>query len=92
MNATQFQHTPGPWKRARRIAGGYTIKARNFWPAVVLGDGRQNRGTAIANARLIAAAPELLVALRKCADRLGDMDCGAELDEARDAIAKATGR
>jgi len=58
------QHTPGPWKRVKRIGGGYTIKARNFYPAVALGDGRENKGVAIANARLIEAAPELLNALR----------------------------
>jgi len=64
------QHTPGPWKRVRRIGGGYTIQARNFYPAVALGDGRENKGVAIANARLIAAAPELLEALRGCAASL----------------------
>jgi hypothetical protein len=34
---------------------------------------------------------ELLAALRACADRLGEMDCGYELDAARAAIAKAEG-
>jgi len=38
---------------------------------------------------LLAAAPELLEALRACADRLGEMDCGPEWEQARAAIAKA---
>ncbi len=93
-----IQHTPGPWKRTRRIAGGYTIKGKDFWPAVVLGDGPKNSGTAIANARLIAAAPKLLEALR------GLVNChtGAEWQTveaqrqwwiaANKAIAEAEGR
>jgi len=43
----------------------------------------------VAAQRLAAAAPELFAALRDCADRLGEMDCGPELSEARAAIFKA---
>lgn len=42
--------------------------------------------------RLLAAAPELLDALKMCAERLGEMDCGPEWEAARAAITKAEGR
>ena len=54
-----------------------------------------------ANAKLLAAAPDLLKALRRCVEDLkpyGDeeddpfADIGSTLREARDAIAKAEGR
>lgn len=54
--------------------------------------GWMNRGVSAGDRALIASAPELLQALRECADRLGEMDCGPELDRARAAIAKAEGR
>lgn len=60
-------------------------------PCIALGDTKER---AEANARLIAAAPELLEALQKlCAiQESGDVACWAgEWDQARAAIAKATG-
>ena len=44
------------------------------------------------HARLIAEAPAMLAALEACAARLGEMDCGPELDQARSAIEAAKGR
>lgn len=90
------KHTPGPWA---------TIDGAEVYPesgpaahvelARVVGpwSGSSWYGPAeaAANGRLIAAAPELLAALRQCADRLGEMDCGPELEAARAAIAKAEG-
>ena len=91
------KHTPGPWRF-------YTEPQPNGCP--IVGNGRglmlamlahsvnypAQRDEANANARLIAAAPELLEALIELAD------CGAEawgedrpcVRIARDAIAKAT--
>lgn len=86
-----ISHTPGPWT----LAGGRVIETTSGEFAVnrTTGDGwRRSPRELDANARLVAAAPELLEALRRCADRLGDMDCGDELDAARAAIAKAEGR
>jgi hypothetical protein len=94
-------HTPGPWEvrkgykktevRPCRPTEGYTL---GFAPlAVVKADKRTvDQATLEANARLIAAAPELLAALQnvRAAHRTGH-----NADEAwgwvNDAITKATG-
>lgn len=89
-------HTPGPWRVAERCNcmidvlhdnnanGAITkalcrVQARDSW---IL--------EAEANARLIAAAPDLLEALR---DMVSDREClsQATIDFARNAISKATG-
>lgn len=99
MNA----HTPGPWEFEEqpgdewwfgdggqiviRAAGGKT------WDSFAVMSAEDNGR---ANARLIAAAPELLKALIACAEQL-EMITGKVHDErcawidARVAIAKATG-
>ena len=80
------KHTPGPW----HIANGVQIRSNRDQIAKIWmmrdGEGREN-------ARLIAAAPDLLEALIELAD------CGAEawgedrpcVKWARAAIARATG-
>ena len=45
-----------------------------------------------ANVRVVIWAAELLQALKQCAGRLGEMDCGPEFDNARELIAIAEGR
>ena len=84
----------------RLIAEVSASTSRVGWPQA------DNRQEMEANARLIAAAPELLMALQALVDGgwhapdcnsqvFGDKcDCGmeAKFDAARDAIAKATGR
>lgn len=100
------KHTPGPWRF-------YTDPQPNGCPIVGTGglmvaqlahsiNYPEQRDTAIANARLIAAAPELLEALgdlmgvaeaamlRANFDG-GEYDIEGELADARAAIAKATG-
>lgn len=86
------KHTPGPWD-ARSFNGG--VFAQDVFVASVYGDDPDCRpdDRMRANARLIAAAPELLDALIELAD------CGAEawgedrpcVRIARAAIAKAAG-
>jgi len=99
------QHTPGPWvqhpsypwiiktdyRPIADVEDGLTVcntaghENSGFFPTP--GEGR-------ANARLIAAAPELLAALQNLADRVyaeGSAYCAEEVEEARAAIAKATG-
>lgn len=86
------KHTPGPWVR-RNIAS-----ARDIYigaaddggaPSVAIVPARVNRPAdeADANARLIAAAPDLLAALLPFAGNWGFRDFNA----VRAAIARATG-
>jgi hypothetical protein len=87
-------HTPGPWE-----VGQYgnsfivTAKANSYDVAVVRNIGNEDNE---ANARLIAAAPELLAALQRYMEVCpADEDTTAAFQEAannaRAAIAKATG-
>ena len=94
-------HTPGPWafgksgKSTQHIDGGLGHRGQNWFGlakvyVVVCGE---PSATGLANARLIAAAPELLAELRIAANLLrgGGTDV-AEAAAARAfaAIAKAT--
>jgi hypothetical protein len=96
------QHTPGPWKAVRNasfwevvtpLLGQTLDQANEYSPslAYVWGEGEEQ---AEANARLIAAAPDLLEALRTARDHI-DMDA-LEISHCKDAeriraaIAKAT--
>lgn len=95
-------HTPGPWEAKQEFANRWRIEAPTgpdciplsvgFACTTALEVGVSNHNTA-ANARLIAAAPELYEALRwmvQRADEAGYPD-GACLAMARAALAKATG-
>ena len=83
------KHTPGPW-----AVGGRLVIAEKYGSVCAVDDGQSDY---VANARLIAAAPELLAALKAITDELGVPDPGypapvanaAEI--ARAAIAKAEG-
>ena len=91
---TETKHTPGPWKSTPSIPEeGYEV----FW--IESDDELQNqiadvRGPQNAentsNARLIAAAPELLMFAQEWLDRQGT-DKNYMTAKARAAIAKATG-
>jgi hypothetical protein len=86
MNTETVGHTPGPWLARESTSGNWMVSDDNFGETIA----QVKEG---ANARLIAAAPELLVVLR-------DMVIGCEMhairllghDAARAAIAKAEGR
>ena len=99
----QTKHTPGPW-----VIGGSVISNGKIPVARVLhnGNGNPSRASdydreaprwvdgADANARLIAAAPDLLAALRELVTNNMGQPKGVtvpQLDNARTAIAKATG-
>lgn len=59
---TERKHTPGPWAAEPMTGRGAWIKAENgTWTALSCGDTDLE---AEANARLIAAAPELLAAVK----------------------------
>lgn len=90
------KHTPGPWKATESFAPdgssrGLHIRAWRNHVAYMPGVGHQD----FADAALIAAAPELLEALQRivrAGDRLSiNHPLDGLVDEARAAIAKATG-
>ena len=89
-------HTPGPWiaDSAGTVRAQCDAQPLPYVVAVVLGDADVGKGRGDANASLIAAAPDLLKALRDLLDwnvaMDPDHDCD-EFDAARAAIAKATG-
>ena len=97
----EFKGTPGPWRVSEKRGDLIDIRHENNEPGAMSLNlaqvvARQSwLKEAEANARLIAAAPELLAALIKCADALDGVSCqswcGQIIDEARAEIAKALG-
>lgn len=102
------QHTPGPWRLAfNNAADGWTVEAGHndyightaaFTPRPGSNERTLSRDEAEANARLIAAAPTLLEALKKCkaAVENGNLPPSARMELVRDyatpTIAAAEGR
>ncbi len=88
------KHTPGPWAMPDSEQGRISkVGVNGGWDGMIAtadcGDYARSRSEGFANARLIAAAPDLLEALK---DAVRDSESpGQWLDEARAAIAKATG-
>ena len=94
----ETKHTPGPWAYHNTptpfihvAAGGLPIC--QIYTSTAHG---QSMGEQFANARLIAAAPELLEALKACAavcagETMNKRGLISALEQARAAIAKATG-
>lgn len=96
------QHTPGPWIVDSWSSSGWSVRSKiglaisskRYRNELT---GQEYRDEMLANAHLIAAAPELLEALEKCVDRMikaqdvtGYPHVTAIL-EAKDAIRKAKG-
>ena len=83
-------HTPGPWtyrQSPESAAGDWQVTAR-ISDNAVMRVGVHNE----ANARLIAASPELLEALRHAADWFNAMQVSVPASQhVKAAIAKATG-
>ncbi len=89
------KHTPGPWKLGRLGKSTQHIDG-DLWSSfckvyVVVGGEKNQEGEA--NARLIAAAPEMFALLEECEKHMiistqADM---IRLDQIRAAIAKARG-
>ena len=72
MTTTKTTHTPGPWTYERSANGDYTIDS----------DGGKRIAEEIsdpANARLIAAAPELLAFAERAGARFSPASAGAAL-------------
>jgi hypothetical protein len=96
---TQTKHTPGPWTVVgthveRHDGDGIYSRLAACHDTMIC---EEHGGTALANARLIAAAPDLLVALEQCVSiivRHANATLGdgvVTLQVARAAIAKAQG-
>lgn len=83
-------YTPGPWVvQETNFAQQKNVYAQTDKPpiATVYGSTGENE----ANARLIAAAPDLLAALKECITAVDVTMYGMAIHNARAAIAKATG-
>lgn len=86
------KHTPGPWF-GRPYHDPILIQGCDevgLCIAFSCGGGGQKRDEFKANARLIAAAPDLLEALQELLASVEGVPCGPEA-KCRAAIAKATG-
>ena len=83
------KHTPGPWKARLLPMGVYLIEIRPQETICAIASQRENHH---ANARLIAAAPELLEALKNAVCWLTDLNATPEeLREFESLIKKAEG-
>lgn len=88
---SEAKHTPGPWRGDCEIIGNSRVVATTAWCS---GFKEEDE----ANARLIAAAPDLLAALKRITAGLSDAEDlralikGDEVKQARAAIAKAEPR
>ena len=99
MNTHTHTHPPGPWSVETKGSRHFIDGADELTVAYVDRAGVRERQTYEANAQLIAAAPDLLEALKRLIGEhadLGQVDlCGEERDaieQAREALAKAEGR
>lgn len=88
------KHTLGPWSfHLDGDANRYSILAHGNWLISFLHNGEQLSEKQLANARLIAAAPELFAACEVALRRLRDPAKGVVpvYDQLRTALAKAAG-
>lgn len=98
-------HTPGPWE-FRVYAGGCTIVSKHDQPGrsvrdylkgvevkvdANIHDDQSNAADASPDARLIAAAPDLLAALEALIPMVEEFAFNPELDNARAVVKKARG-
>ena len=96
MDATpRGKHTPGPWEVRTDCGPSLYISERGkLSHANVWGRCEQSRETTIADARLIAAAPDLLEACKAAVFGANHIDCVRAMQEVlpqiRAAIARAT--
>lgn len=84
-------HTPGPWSIEERYTDSYAINPNVAWLGASSSD---KEGENEANAHLIAAAPDLLVALEEvlsCISETRGADARAAVEMAQAAINKAKG-
>ena len=85
----KVKHTPGPWK-VNTAYDVRTIYPKSQGYGVTIARIHNHFVEPEANAKLIAAAPELLAALKECAKQLRLLDCNGHAAIAENAISKAT--
>lgn len=91
MTETRHEHTPGPWyaqEIAEPLSFGFKRKIYTGKSGGLLADCYSGN---ILDARLIAAAPDLLAACKALLawSNPDGLECGAEVTQAEAAIAKA---
>lgn len=101
MKTKQSTHTPGPWKiNGGCIDNDYNYGDAKFERIAVVRSVNDQSPTDTANARLIAAAPEMLMLLKRaltdiefyCDERDENHRTDTTAEEIRSVIAKAEGR
>jgi len=88
------KHTPGPWKTVRpesQYSNSVRVFTERSQYLATVGGSDQLLDEIIANARLIAAAPELLEALQEVIEDGLKTNMESWITKAKDAIDKATG-
>ena len=85
----EFRGTPGPWVVSHDGPSLPIVIERDG--ALVIGGCSYQDSMEEANARLIAAAPELFEALNELLGHVSSVQVGSVYDEAQAALAKATG-
>ena len=82
-----FDPTPGPWRANQLLSGGF-LNVRRGQTLIARVPARPGSYTTFADARLIAAAPELLAFARWCVS--AKFDSRSLNSYARETILKAT--
>ena len=93
---SEARHTPGPWTafyKAKYNEWHVAVPSGSGWNLALFSDGLEGPDEdREANARLIAAAPDLLYALQLICDAGAERIGISHMDRARAAVAKAEGR
>lgn len=88
---SEFKGTPGPWKQVENGGRMVGVMSKGEWVVYKAGQDRMSTHELEANAKLIAAAPDLLEALTDLLTRFNSSELTIEtLENAKAAIAKAT--
>lgn len=98
INEVANKHVPGPWEIEAAVRTGYTVynKTTGFIVGCQDEEGRYGAIASEADARLIAAAPDLLEALQQVLHHFVPMQGNLQIEreviaQAHAAINKATG-
>ena len=85
------EHTPGPWEWDENVHGIHITKPRDGTIPLTVARIAGSNDESLANARLIAAAPELLAELEYAVKLLAPFGETAQVQRMRQVVAKARG-